>query len=66
MTIPFNDCTISEMRVLEVKLLTREHAGQIVFILRVDNQPGEEQSPIKFTRQQFPIQLCFAMTINKS
>src|SRR5713226_2646126 len=53
-------------RVLEVRLLTREQAGQIVFIPRVANQPGEKDVPFKFTRRQFPIRLCFSMTINKS
>src|SRR5258708_25879895 len=53
-------------RVLEVCLLTGEQAGQTVFIPRVANQPGEEDVPFKFTRRQFPIRLCFSMTINKS
>src|SRR5260370_37790140 len=53
-------------RVLEVCLLTGEQAGQTVFIPRVANQPGEEDVPFKFIRCQFPIRLCFSMTINKS
>ena len=53
-------------RVLEVRLLTGQHAGQTVFIPRVYNQPTEDQSPFKFTRKQFPVRLCFSMTINKS
>jgi ATP-dependent DNA helicase PIF1 len=53
-------------RVLEVRLLTGQHAGQKVFIPRVYNQPTEDQSPFKFTRKQFPVRLCFSMTINKS
>ena len=51
---------------LEVKLLTGDHAGETVFIPRISNQPSEEQSAFKFTRRQFPIRLCFFMTINKS
>jgi ATP-dependent DNA helicase PIF1 len=53
-------------RVLEVRLLTGQHAGSTVFIPRVLNQPTEDQNPFKFTRKQFPVWLCFAMTINKS
>ena len=53
-------------RVLEVRLLTGQHAGSLVFIPRVYNQPGEDQNAFKFTRKQFPVRLCFAMTINKA
>ena len=53
-------------RVLEVQLLTGEHAGKKVFIPRIANQPTEDQVAFKFTRKQFPVRLCFAMTINKS
>jgi len=53
-------------RVLEIRLLTGEHAGETVFIPRVANQPGEDENAFKFTRRQFPIRVCFSMTINKS
>ena len=53
-------------RVLEVKLLTGDHAGETVFIPRMANQPGEDENAFKFTRRQFPIRVCFSMTINKS
>jgi hypothetical protein len=53
-------------RVLEVRLLTGEHAGQTVFIPRVASQPGENENAFMFTRRQFPIRVCFSMTINKS
>ena len=53
-------------RVLEVKLITGQYAGETIFIPRVPNQPSEEENSFKFTRKQFPIRLCFAMTINKS
>jgi len=45
-------------RVLEVKLLTGEHAGQKVFIPRIANQPGEDENFFRFTRWQFPIRVC--------
>ena len=53
-------------RVLEVRLLTGEHAGQTVFIPRVANQASEENVSFRFTRRQFPIKVCFIMIINKS
>jgi hypothetical protein len=53
-------------RVLEVRLLTGHHARETVFIPRLYNQPSDDQNAFKFTRKQFPIKLCFSMTINKS
>jgi ATP-dependent DNA helicase PIF1 len=53
-------------RVLWVKLLTGDFAGQKVFIPRISNQPTEDQVAFKFTRRQFPVRLGFAMTFNKS
>jgi ATP-dependent DNA helicase PIF1 len=53
-------------KVLEVELLTGEHAGSKVFIPRIGCQPTEDQVAFKFTRKQFPVRLCFSMTINKS
>jgi hypothetical protein len=53
-------------RVLEVELLTGEHAGSKVFIPRIGCQPTDDQVAFKFVRKQFPVRLCFAMTINKS
>jgi hypothetical protein len=37
-----------------------------VFIPRITNEPSDEENAFKFTRQQFPIRVCFSMTINKS
>jgi hypothetical protein len=53
-------------RVVEVKLLYGDFAGQKVFIPRISNQPTEDQVAFKFTRRQFPLRLGFAMTFNKS
>jgi len=53
-------------RVLEVRLLTGGQAGQTVFIPRISNQPGEGENAFVFTRRQFPVRVCFSMTINKS
>ena len=53
-------------RVLEVELITGSYAGQKVFIPRTNNIPTEDQIAFKFNRRQFPVRVCFAMTINKS
>jgi hypothetical protein len=53
-------------RVLEVRLLTGEHAGTTTFIPRLGLTPSNTQVPFEFCRRQFPVKVCFAMTINKS
>ena len=53
-------------RVIEVELTTGDHAGHKVFIPRISNYPTEQEVAFKFSRRQFSIRLCFAMTINKS
>ncbi|XP_016199089.1 uncharacterized protein LOC107640051 [Arachis ipaensis] len=42
------------------------NTGEIVFIPRMNMSPNNDTLPIRFTRRQFPVALCFAMTINKS
>jgi len=53
-------------RVIEIELLSEEHRGKKVFIPRITLNPSESQVPFKLERRQFPLKLCFAMTINKS
>jgi hypothetical protein len=53
-------------RILEVQLLTGGHIGKKVLIPRISNVPTDEQVGFKFIRRQFPVRVCFAMTINKS
>jgi ATP-dependent DNA helicase PIF1 len=54
-------------RVIEGKILTGSHAGNIVFIPRIP-LTSESNLGLPFTlrRVQFPIRLAFGMTINKS
>lgn len=56
----------STNRVLEVRLLGGEHAGQTAFIPRMNLSPTDEELPFAFRRRQFPVRIAFAMTINKS
>ncbi|XP_074374670.1 uncharacterized protein LOC141715084 [Apium graveolens] len=51
---------------VECQLLAGSHAGTKVLILRIEMEPTETHFPFIFKRIQFPQQICFAMTINKS
>ena len=49
-----------------MELLTGERAGTRAIIPRIKLTPAPSQTPFEFVRTQFPIQLAFAMTINKA
>ena len=53
-------------RLLQVQILNGSHEGQIAFIPRIDLLPSDAGLPFQFRRRQFPVALCFAMTVNKS
>ncbi|XP_012844870.1 PREDICTED: ATP-dependent DNA helicase PIF1-like [Erythranthe guttata] len=52
--------------VLNCRILSGKHDGDIVFIPRMTLVPSNSALPIKFQRRQFPLMVSFAMTINKS
>ncbi|PNY15928.1 ATP-dependent DNA helicase PIF1 [Trifolium pratense] len=52
--------------IIKASIITGKHAGDMVFLPRMDLVPNDSGLPFKFSRRQFPICLCFAMTINKS
>jgi ATP-dependent exoDNAse (exonuclease V) alpha subunit len=62
--------TIIQMsnRLLEIRLITGDHAGETALIPRITLSPSLTalDFAIKLNRRQFPIQLAFAMTINKA
>ncbi|CAF2154317.1 unnamed protein product [Brassica napus] len=53
-------------RVLQAELLTGTHVGDSVLIPRIQLSPTDTVYPFTFRRRQYPIKLCYAMTINKS
>ncbi|RIA04789.1 hypothetical protein BRARA_K00943 [Brassica rapa] len=53
-------------RVLKADIITGSHIGNEVLIPRVVLLHGDTQLPFTLRRRQFPIRLCYAMTINKS
>ena len=58
--------TRMQSRVIEIRLLTGQFKGQKAFVPRLSLQPQDTQIPFEFCRRQFPVNLCFTMTINKS
>jgi len=53
-------------RVVEIELLSEEYRGKRIFIPRIIHTPSEAQLPFRLERRQFPLRVCFAMSINKS
>ncbi|XP_074288732.1 uncharacterized protein LOC141613888 [Silene latifolia] len=55
-------------RVIRCTVLTGSHKGDQVHIARIITLTPSNSSkfPVRFNRRQFPIAVCFAMTINKS
>ncbi|XP_074374062.1 uncharacterized protein LOC141714442 [Apium graveolens] len=47
-------------------ILTGSQVGTTHIIPRIEMEPSNTQWPFEFKRVQFPVQLCYAMTINKS
>ncbi|XP_020080716.1 ATP-dependent DNA helicase PIF1-like [Ananas comosus] len=53
-------------KVIEAEIFTGNHSGQKVYIPRILTHVTETKWPFVLKRRQFPIRLCYAMTINKS
>ncbi|XP_042757697.2 uncharacterized protein LOC122197551 [Lactuca sativa] len=53
-------------RVIEAVIISGSNIGNRNFIPRMSLTPTENKIPFKFQRRQFPLAVCFAMTINKS
>jgi ATP-dependent DNA helicase PIF1 len=57
---------IHDKRIIEASIMTGEYKGNKLFIPRILLSPSETTLPFTMQRRQFPIRLCFALTINKS
>jgi hypothetical protein len=54
------------MRVVEAKIITGKGASNVAFIPCIKFISDNNGLPFTFARKQFPLQLTYAMTINKS
>ncbi|XP_057778382.1 uncharacterized protein LOC130997139 [Salvia miltiorrhiza] len=60
-------CRDFKGNVINAEIMLGQHMGKHVFIPRIPLSPAENEGyPFQFRRKQFPIRLCFAMTINKA
>jgi ATP-dependent DNA helicase PIF1 len=53
-------------RVVEATIMTGSHVGDTVYIPRITLTSKKSKYPFVLERRQYPIRLCYAMTINKS
>ena len=53
-------------KIFTVQISNKSHIGDNALIPRIDLSPSDSLLPFKLSRRQFPIKLCFAMTINKA
>jgi len=53
-------------RVLEAQIITGSHIGDKVLLPRISLHVSSTKWPFVLSRRQFPVRLCYAMTINKS
>ena len=61
-------CVITKLSAncIEAKISHGRHAGHEIIIPRIPLIPSNSVLPFESIRVQFPVSLCFAMTINKS
>ncbi|XP_045831136.1 ATP-dependent DNA helicase PIF1-like [Trifolium pratense] len=53
-------------KVIGAQVVTGTNIGDIVFLPRMSLLPSDANVSINFRRRQFPVCVCFGMTINKS
>ena len=61
-------CVITKLsaNTIEARISHGRYAGHNIIILRIPLIPSNSTLPFEYRRLQFPVALCFAMTINKS
>ena len=53
-------------KILKVQITNGSHIGDYALIPRIELSPSDTTLPFKLSRRQFPVKLCFAMTVNKA
>ncbi|XP_071725808.1 uncharacterized protein [Rutidosis leptorrhynchoides] len=51
---------------IEARIITGHCFGNLTYIPRMIVAPSDNKIAVKFQRRQFPVTVCYAMTINKS
>ena len=60
-------CKSFQHHVIDAEIAVGQHAGKRVFLPKIPLTPSDDDMfPFKLKRKQFPVRLCFAMTINKA
>nr|XP_027062743.1 uncharacterized protein LOC113689113 [Coffea arabica] len=60
-------CRELSLNIISAEIVFGIHAGKIVFIPKIPLQTSDnERNGIPFIRTQFPVRLCFALTINRA
>ncbi|OMO65301.1 DNA helicase PIF1, ATP-dependent [Corchorus capsularis] len=54
------------VNVIQAKIISGDHRGETVYIPRIVFTVENKQWPFTLVRRQFPLRICYAMTINKS
>ena len=57
---------IHKNHLLECSIVGGQYNNRKVLIPRISLRPKEKEFPFEWSRRQFPVRVCFAMTINKS
>ncbi|KAK9074699.1 hypothetical protein SSX86_003017 [Deinandra increscens subsp. villosa] len=52
--------------VIEAEIISGSNTGFRTLLPRISMSPSDKTIPFKFQRRQFPITVCFGMTVNKS
>ncbi|XP_050110486.1 uncharacterized protein LOC126589277 [Malus sylvestris] len=53
-------------RVVQAKIMTGSNIGERVYIPRIITESSQHKYPFTVRRRQYPLKICYAMTINKS
>ncbi|KAL4579876.1 hypothetical protein LXL04_016044 [Taraxacum kok-saghyz] len=60
-------CKSFQHNVIDTEIAVGQHAGKRVFLPKIPLTPSDDDMfPFKLKRKQFPVRLCFAITINKA
>ena len=54
------------IKIIEAVIITGSHKGEKIFIPRIVLTYQDKKWPFILKRRQFPIRICYCMTINKS